>query len=261
MMNFRIKTKKSLGPGKNWTNTYEVSLDATAVTDAAVATCVDGIVAFEKAIHRTDVQFLSATVSIVETPGTARDPSHFMTMPLTGNGTVSTAEGPVANVLANEFALKVEWGFGAGRAGFCLYRGCINADAYATTEGEPVLAGGAETSFQTLATTALAENGLENIVKLPKGAGPTTAGTPIVSANVVAIVARSETRRPKAAFPQNKSGLEAKIVELVKLMGLVAGGASFVNLVYKSVASGALAAAVETAGTAVGDLIALAAAL
>jgi hypothetical protein len=261
MMNFRIKTKKSLGPGKNWTNTYEVSLDATAVTDAAVATCVDGIVAFEKAIHRTDVQFLAATVSIVEPPGTARDPSHFMTMPLTGNGTVSTAEGPVANILANEFALKVEWGFGAGRAGFCLYRGCINADAYATTEGEPVIEGAAETSFQTLATTALAENGLMNIVKLPKGAGPATAGTAISSASVVGIVARSETRRPKGAFPQTKAGLTAKCEELLKVMGLLAGGATFVNLVYKSVASGAMLTAVEAAGTAVGEILATIAAL
>ena len=119
-----------------WVNRYNVNVPD--LTDS-IPDVVNKLVAFEKAMHRTDVNFMRCTVSLNNNHGHSGNNADFFTSELTGTG----ADNRAGDTSPLDVCMVVKLSCASGRSGRSLYRGCLlNSDYDNGPGGRPVLGAG-----------------------------------------------------------------------------------------------------------------------
>jgi hypothetical protein len=147
---FVLRTIKSLttNPDNKWANSYEAVATETG-DNADLISLGLSIVAFERAIHQDVVQFLELLVSTWEADSVPYDPTSFLTLPLTGNGSV----GVVSDLMALNTTLSVARVVTNGRSGHLFYRGVLQEGDVEAPAGKSVLVD--RDGFQDTLTSAV----------------------------------------------------------------------------------------------------------
>ena len=119
-----------------WMNRYNVNVPD--LTDS-IPDVVNKLVQYEKALHRTDVNFMRCTVSLNNKHGHAGNNADFFTSELAGTG----ADNRAGDTAPLDVCMVVKMSCASGRSGRSLYRGClINSDFDNGPGGRPVLGNG-----------------------------------------------------------------------------------------------------------------------
>lgn len=130
-----------------WVNTYEVRGPAGDANAAAAV--AQAIADAEKLIHRSEVQFLRATISTWRPDSKPYNPGAFKTIELAGVG----ALGPLSAATLNmNVAYMLKFQAAMGRSGRRFYRGCL---------GEPDVETTANLSWQVSAGSSLHGTGTQ----------------------------------------------------------------------------------------------------
>lgn len=133
-----LKSYGSIDPTRAWANVYEL-LTPTDVGPAAVQPAADILVAAEKAIHLTTVNFLQYSITPWHLTPTGYDPLNQQTVAISGAG--SRTRGTDQTVDLNT-CYMIRFTPAGGRTGRRFYRGClIEGDLDASNSGANVLVG------------------------------------------------------------------------------------------------------------------------
>lgn len=189
----RIVKSHDNNPSDQWVNSYEFVMAVTG-TEASLLAMGDTVVAFEKLIHMTPVNFDRMIISTWEADSVPYDPEAFISVSLTGSGATGVVDGfePL-----NE-CLSVARVCAFGRQGHLFYRGCLDAAEVFAPSGRAALID--DTEIQGRIDEALTTSGLSDFIS------PTSGDV----ANLAMI---------------NADGTQTRLV-----VGLVAAGVSFVPL-------------------------------
>jgi hypothetical protein len=120
---YTVKIFKSFvdAPEKEWSNSYEVNGPGAIDLQFATAT-VNAIVAGERSIHRTYVEFIRGVVSTFVADSAPYDPNTFVTVDISGTG---SRPGNTGNREPIDVVLWVKRLAASGRSGKLFYRGVV----------------------------------------------------------------------------------------------------------------------------------------
>jgi hypothetical protein len=186
-----------------WVNNYELVSDVSRGPEEMVSV-VNTIVAAEKGIHLTQVQFLQATVSTWENEPGTYDPLSFLTVPLSGAGGV-TATAP-SNPLDSNVCLFLRYQATTGRSGRRFYRGCLQEqDVDVGGDGRFIVAaaatwlgptGGVITGFRTsMAPLLPGGNGIAKLALMYAKPGISSVQRAVTAINIGGIVISKRNHR------------------------------------------------------------------
>lgn len=152
---------------RSWVNNYEL-VSGAAAYPADMVPVLNTLVAAEKLIHYTPIQFLQATIATWEPEGRGNyDPNTFVTVALSGAGSVAIAAGD--ELADSNVCLMVRLTADAGRTGRRFYRGSLSeANVTTNSAGISGLASGS-TMGDTGSSMAAYRSALAPL--LPGGAG------------------------------------------------------------------------------------------
>lgn len=152
---FVFTLTKSLisNPAVRWRNTYEAFFDeGSSPTSSALEDLAEKLLAFEKIIHLTGVQFVQTTISTYVQDSTPYDPESFITIPHPAD-TVGERTIGAAQPLDLTAAFYVRRQVPTGRQGKIFYRGVLGENDVEAPAGAMRLSNVA--SMQTLLDGAL----------------------------------------------------------------------------------------------------------
>jgi len=157
---FIVRIIKYLGanPDNKWVNTYEFTAVADGDT-ASLITLAHDFVNFEAAIHDDGVFFDHVTVSTWVPDSVPYDPTAFLSIPLTQQGTISDITNE--NV-ALGMALRVKRNPVSGRFGNLFYRGVLHENQVSAPAGVPILSNASE--IQDLVDGAVTSSSIDAYV-------------------------------------------------------------------------------------------------
>lgn len=179
-------------PDNLWTNSYE-GIATTPDSGDALLNWALAIVAFEKALHMTPIQFDRFTISTWEADSVPYDPEAFMSVSITGSG----ATGEVNGMMPLNTTFSVARVATSGRFGHLFYRGALDNAETAQPAGKLILLDADET--QERIDNALTSSSLSDYLGVAPDSNPAIC---MISAdgsqvrNVVGLVAAGVTTLP-----------------------------------------------------------------
>lgn len=112
-------------PAVRWRNTYEAFIDSGAEVHPTILTdLADSLLAFERSIHLTGVQFVQTTISTFVEDSKPYDPESFVTIPHP-SGTIGGRTVGATDPLDLTAAFYVRRRVPTGRQGKLFYRGVL----------------------------------------------------------------------------------------------------------------------------------------
>lgn len=120
---FTFRVYKSLGDPVNyrWSNAYEVQA-SQAGTVSQLDALGQKFVAFEQALHSTEITFDAYAIATWQPDSVPYNPLNFKTVPMEN----TTGQRVLADMVGLELSLFVRRGTAAGRNGKLFYRGCLD---------------------------------------------------------------------------------------------------------------------------------------
>jgi len=223
-MNYHISVVMNCLGGRPWRNGFHfVMPDAPTLPDPTVNAAALKIVDLLKSLELTQVNFVSATVSKVRAPGTAKTAADFVTIPLSGTGTI-VAPAEDHSLLPKELCMKMSLIPTAGRNGSVLLRMSLGGGWWQNISGEATLTNAPRNNFTAVTLPLFHAAGFPQLVLLDKHAGPDTVGRNVTDLSLAGIVARQETVKRKKKATNTKQGLIAYAGEAVAaLVGVTQG--------------------------------------
>lgn len=146
-------------PSDTWANSYEFVANS-AGAEAELLLCGDAVVAFEKAMHKDVVEFDRLTISTWAPDSVPYDPTAFISVALTGTGTI----GEVVGTQPLNVCLSVARVTAYGRFGHIFYRGFLDFGDTEAPAGKAVLVD--PTGVQSIIAAALTSSTLDEFIGL-----------------------------------------------------------------------------------------------
>ena len=180
-MLYTVRIFKALGGRSNegqWVNNYELQTNLT-LESAGMQANVDHIVAFDRALHTNQVNYMRVVTSTFAMDSRPYDPANLRVMELSGVGGHELQPG--AGVVDLNITLTIKRLTTLGKAGRLILRGALHWGHVTTgAGGKTVLTDNGTTHMQGLLTTATAALGdldgelvMINYVGVPEVGGAT----------------------------------------------------------------------------------------